>query len=130
MSLMCDADGYDGDADWFWSVFKNYTDLKPLFTKRSRKCCSCKTRIQVGESCLRVRRWRPPSDRCDYIEESIYGGEVPLADWYLCETCADLAESLTELGFCFTLGDDSIASQIREYREMENYSRRKTKGAA
>jgi hypothetical protein len=45
--------------------------------------------------------------------------EVRMADWYLCETCGDLADSLAELGFCYTLGDDSLAKQIDEYRREE-----------
>lgn len=36
------------------------------------------------------------------IEYRIYGddGEIPRAPAYLCETCADLAFSLEELGYC------------------------------
>jgi hypothetical protein len=67
-----------------------------------------------------VQRFRPTSERCNYIEESIYGDEVPLADWYLCETCGDLADSLSELGFCYHLGDgESLKQQIADYRRDE-----------
>ena len=66
-----------------------------------------------------VERYRSPSERCNYIEEAIYGDEVPLAPWFLCETCGDLALSLDELGFCFDLGGDSLKDQIKEYREIE-----------
>jgi len=55
------------------------------------------------------------SDRCNYIEEAIYGDEVPLAVWYMCERCGDLYESITELGFCCDIGAD-LKKQIREYR--------------
>lgn len=117
MSLFCDAGGHDADgADWWWY---EPNDEAPLATKRSRKCCSCGKKIAVGETARKIRRFRHPSERCNYIEESIYGDEVPLADWYLCEPCGDLADSLAELGFCYTLGDDSLAKQIDEYRRKE-----------
>lgn len=116
MSLFCDA-GYDHDgADWWWY---QPDDEAPLATKRSRKCCSCGQKVGVGETARKVRRFRPTSERCNYIEESIYGDEVPLADWYLCETCGDLADSLGELDFCYNLGGESLQQQIAEYRETE-----------
>lgn len=45
--------------------------------------------------------------------------DVELADWYLCEACGDVADSLSELGFCYTLGDKSLQQQIAEYRREE-----------
>ena len=112
MGLSCDSDG--GDYDWYWtSNFQYY----PLLTKRSRKCCSCKERIAVGEESMIFRRYRDPRN---YIEERIYDDEVPMAKWYLCETCGDLAISLQELGFCFTLGGgESLKKQISDYRQAE-----------
>ena len=47
------------------------------------------------------------------------GDEVALADWYLCESCGDLADSIAELGFCYNLGGESLQQQIAEYRETE-----------
>ncbi len=112
MSLYCELD-YDGsDGDWWWF---GPDEEAPLATKRSRKCCSCGTKVGVGDTARKVRRARPPSERCNYIEESIYGDEVPLAAWYMCETCGDLADSLSELGYCYSLGDRSLQAQIREY---------------
>jgi len=116
MSLFCDA-GYDHDGtDWWWY---QPADEAPLTTKRSRKCCSCGAKVGVGDTARKVQRFRPTSERCNYIEESIYGDEVPLADWYLCETCGDLADSLGELGFCYSLGGESLKDQIAEYRREE-----------
>jgi hypothetical protein len=117
MSLFCDS-GYDHDgADWWWY---QPSDEAPLATKRSRKCCSCGEKVGVGDTARKVQRFRPTSERCNYIEESIYGDEVPLADWYLCETCGDLADSLSELGFCYHLGDgESLKQQIADYRRDE-----------
>jgi hypothetical protein len=114
MSLFCDAGGYDTDgADWWWY---QPADEAPLATKRSRKCCSCGQKVGVGETARKVRRYRPATE---WEEMRGFGDEVQMADWYLCETCGDLADSLAELGFCYTLGDDSLAKQIDEYRREE-----------
>ena len=114
MSLFCDAGGYDTDgADWWWYQPADYA---PLATKRSRKCCSCGAKVGVGETARKVLRYRPATE---WEEMRGFGDEVQMADWYLCETCGDLAYSLAELGFCYTLGDDSLAKQIDEYRREE-----------
>ncbi len=114
MSLSCAIDSDSGDYECF---FRDIEDEAPLSTKRARKCCSCGAQILVGQASRRVPRGRPPYERCNWIEERIYGDEVPLAPYYLCETCGDLADSLSELGFCFTLGGQSLKAQIAEYRE-------------
>lgn len=111
MSLVCTHEYYDGDNfDWWWY---SPDDEVPLATKRSRKCCSCGRKINVGDMARRVRRYRSATEW-----ESIrgLGDEVQIADWYLCETCGDLAYSLAELGFCYTL-DESLQQQIDEYRK-------------
>jgi hypothetical protein len=114
MSLSCDSGDFDSDGcDWWWLWNR---DSKPLATKRSRKCCSCGSKIMVGDTTSMIERYRPPSSD---IEESINGDEVAMAPWFLCETCGDLALSLDELGFCFELGTDSLKDQIKEYRDME-----------
>lgn len=115
MSLSCNTDIDGGDSEWYWY---QPGELVPLTTKRSRKCCSCKTKINVGDASLKFPRYRPTSPRHNYIEESIYGDEVPLAPWFMCETCGGLYYSLTELGFCMDISD-SLARQIKEYREEE-----------
>jgi hypothetical protein len=111
MSLFCDT-GYDGDgADWWWYP---PNDEAPLTTKRSRKCRSCGEKINVGETARKVERYRPPT----YFEEvrGIASDAVPMADWYLCEKCGDLADSLAELKFCYHLNGESLQQQIAEYR--------------
>jgi hypothetical protein len=110
MSISCQCD-YDSDgADWFYD---GIDDDAPLNTKRSRLCCSCHGKIKPGETARMIKRYRPPSDRCNYIEESIYGDEVPLANWYLCETCGDLVHALEERGLCFSI-NGNIQQQIKE----------------
>lgn len=113
MSLFCESDDWGDDYDWYWYPPQ---DEAPLATKRSRKCCSCGERIAVGDVSRKVERMRRPTSD---IEERIYGDEIYLSDWYLCETCGDLSDSLTELGFCYTLGDgESLKQQIEEYRDL------------
>jgi hypothetical protein len=53
---------------------------------------------------------------CSDVEASIFGDDalVPLADWWMCERCADLFYSLIELGFCVMLGDD-MRDLVKEY---------------
>jgi len=120
MSLFCDVGGCDTDGvDWWWY---QPADEAPLGTKRSRKCCSCGQKIKVGETARRVLRYR----RATEFEKTrgIAYDEVPLPDWYLCETCGDLADSISELGFSYHLGDgESLKQQIAEYRETETAER-------
>lgn len=113
MSLFCGTDGDYDDPDSWWDWPQ---DEAPLATKRSRKCCSCGQRIRVGETARKVRRYRPATE---WEEMRCFGDEIQLTDWYLCEVCGDLADSISELGFCYTLGDESLKQQIAEYRETE-----------
>ncbi len=114
MSLFCETDGDYGDADWWWHQPQ---DEAPLTTKRSRKCCSCGQKVGVGDTARKIERYRPPTE----FEEirGIACDDVQMADWYLCETCGDLADSLAELGFCYNLGSESLQQQIDEYRREE-----------
>ncbi len=119
--LSCSCD-YGGDADWQWQVPPGF-DFTPLSAKRRRTCCSCRKRIAVGDDSVEVWRSRPPSDRCNYIEERIYGDEVPLASWYLCEACGGLLMAIIDLGFCCYLGGESLQEQIAEYNEAMGIQR-------
>lgn len=114
MGLFC---GYDSDSegsDWWWF---EPDDEAPLSTKRSRKCCSCGEKITVGSVSRKITRYRPPTE----FEEmrGIYYDEAPLPPWYFCEACGDLAESIKELGFCYTLGEN-LKTQIQEYWSEEH----------
>lgn len=113
MSLSCSCE--NDDAEWYYEADD---DFSTLATKRSRRCCSCRKRIAVGDECVHLRRWRSPG--YDTIEERIYGedGEVALASWYLCETCGGLHWAVTDLDMCLDI-DQNIAAQIKEYRAEE-----------
>ena len=107
MSLSCGCD-YDGDFEWYYypGVFKT------LDTKNARRCKACKTPIKVGVGAYEFPRYRTPQEGS--IEERVYGDEVPMAYWYLCERCGDIYSSLTELGFCVDL-TESMDAQLAEY---------------
>jgi len=112
MGLSCSC---GGDFDWYYDIPDDFSVLK---TKRSRKCCSCGSRIAIGDTVLPFTRWRPPSERCNYIEESIYGDEVPLATWYMCETCGGLFLAIQERGMCCDI-EENMSAQIKEYVSNE-----------
>lgn len=109
MSLYC----YCGeDFDWFYEA---NTKFSILDTKRWRKCCSCKTRLDPGAEVLKFIRHRAPHS---YIEEAIYGDEVPLASMYMCEECGGLFMALEELGYCITLDEEPMRELVAQYNEM------------
>ena len=108
MPLTCDS---DGDYDWF---YESPADYSTLATKRSRKCCSCKSRIAIGDTVLKFRCYRGPQHD---IEESIYGDEVPMADKFMCESCGDQFYNLDALGFCISLGEN-MKHLLAEYVDV------------
>lgn len=96
MSISCSC----GD-DYEW-MYYGPDDFEPLNTKRRRRCISCRTMIDVGAEAGRFSCYRAP--RSDY-EEQRFGDEVPMADKWMCEECTGLYISLSELGYCLTIGD-------------------------
>ncbi len=115
--LACDCD-YGDDCEWWHD---GGGEVKPLATKRMRRCCSCKDRIAVGDDCMPFARWRTVKDYSDpEVLVRIYGegGEIALPTWYLCDRCAGLYESLDGLGFCNLLGQD-MREVCREYADMQ-----------
>lgn len=119
MSLSCSCGDY-GDFAWYYGGTPE--DVKPLATKRSRKCCSCGCKLKPGDEVAAFPRWRSPVTD---IEERICGDEVPLATWHSCETCWGLMLAVEETGMCFTLGE-SMKQQIADYRAEESAFKRRT----
>ena len=115
MGLSCSCDN-DDDADWYYVGGEEFSILS---TKRSRKCCSCGTKLMPGSEVVKFERFRYPV--YDSIEEKILGpdAEVYMADWFMCEECGGLAMALTELGFCLNLGLDDMHDLAKEYGEMQ-----------
>ena len=92
MGLSCSCD--NDDADWYYVGGDEFSILS---TKRSRKCCSCGTKLMPGSEVVKFERFRYPV--YDSIEEKILGpdAEVYMADWFMCEECGGLAMALAEL---------------------------------
>lgn len=109
MPLSCSCD-YSGDAEWWWYRPDDYSTFPQ---RRAARCRSCKALIRAGDICTIFLRERIPNG---YLEERIYGDEVPLAPWYHCETCADLYFSLDELGFCVR-PDEDMLELVKEYHK-------------
>lgn len=112
MSLSCSCGEWDGDG-WYYIGPNDYTTLQ---TQRRKRCCSCKSLIDIGAICARFDRYREPI--MDSIEEKIFGegGEIQLASLYQCETCADIYFSLEEIGYCVP-ADNDMRELVKEYAE-------------
>lgn len=96
-------------------------DYQALATKRAKRCCSCSALIRVGELVRRFHCYKVPESE---VECAIYGedGEVPRANQYHCERCADISYSLEELGFCFSPWEDQ-PELLRTYQEVYGQGR-------
>lgn len=118
MSLSCSC-GDDGEYSWWFFAPTDYTTLT---TRRRRRCCSCKALIDKGSVCAKFERRREAQHD---IEISIYGEgpEIPMADWWMCERCADLYFSLDELGYCVN-PEESMLELVKEYSEMKDDERK------
>lgn len=111
LSCYCDYDPEPGDICWYRP--HDFTTLK---MKRSRRCRSCGCTIRPGDDCAAIERYKVPDGT---VECRIYGedGEIPRATHYWCETCAGLAFSLHDLGFCFDIGDD-MRGVVKKYAAL------------
>jgi len=98
----------------FYETPENFTVLK---TSRRRRCISCNKLINLGVLCLSFFRSCLPRS---YVAEIIYDETVPLANRYMCEECGEIFFNLTELGYCFLLGDDMRAA-LKEYHNLTGF---------
>lgn len=109
MPLAC---GYpDCDYEWYYVPPHDYSIALRTRSGR-RKKCSCGAFINPGELCAEFDCSR---DSRNDIEERIYGDEVPLANKFLCERCADLYFSLQELGFNQVSPEENMVELVEEY---------------
>lgn len=118
MSLSCYCNEWDGEGWYFFDP----DDFSTLETKRFRRCCSCGAKIAPGATVAKFQRER---EAVSDIERAVVGDEVSLAPWFMCEECAGLYFSLTELGFCINLGGDSMKELVAQYSEMQRARRAK-----
>jgi len=111
LSCLCD---YNDDG-WYY-ISPNY-HFKSFTHKRQKRCCSCNKLINIGAQCVEFDRYRPP---ISIVEERIYGDEVCLASWWLCEWCGEVYFNLEALGYCMFLGD-SMKENLEDYWEMTGF---------
>jgi hypothetical protein len=113
LSCECDTDWYPEPGDIVWNSPGDYTELK---TKRRCRCISCKELIDIGAITIEFPRFKVPDGE---IEERIYGedGEIPRASFYMCETCADIYFSISELGYC--LDDWDMRQALKDYQQLQ-----------
>lgn len=91
MSLACDC-GDDGYAELYQSTMRK--------ARKEHRCCECGNAIKPG----------------DIYEYTVIVFEGDFSTKKTCEKCSDLAESLSDLGFCWEEGD--LATAYREYLEQ------------
>lgn len=111
--ITCSCD-YDEGDEFAW-YYEHPTESSILATKIAKRCCSCKTKLTGGDRVYRYNRSRPIAGD---IEERIYGETVPLAAWYMCEECGDVALGLMMAGRCFSI-DENIHEQLKEFVESK-----------
>lgn len=113
--LSCECPEYDGGYhSWYYSLPDDFIKLE---TRRRKRCCSCQNLIDIGSDCLQFARGR--NSRTD-IEENIYGDEVPLAPWYMCQWCGEMFLTFEEHGFCPSIGDNMFEN-LQDYWDINGY---------
>lgn len=111
LSCSCPTDG----CDWYYWPPKDFINFPH---KRRKRCISCTKLIDNNAPCAEFDRWR---SSYTYIEERIYGDEVPLAPVYACQECAEIFFNLTDIGYCINLGYN-LHEVLEEYWELTGFS--------
>lgn len=114
--LSCACDDYN--HDWYYYPPEDFTKFE---ASRRKRCISCGVLINHKSACLEFSCWRTPYS---YIEENIYGDEVPLANKYMCETCGEIFLNLESIGYCITLGGN-MKEDLRDYWDLTGFSPKK-----
>lgn len=125
MSLSCSCSDWDGDG-WGWILAEKIiargegkipAEIEyffPLETKRARKCCSCRGKINIGDLALKFKRFRSATE---FEADRLGWDEVSMAPWFMCELCGEIFLNLDAAGFCLDI-TESMAALMEEYREM------------
>ena len=109
LSCYCEFEKEPGMVFWYepkdFSVFQ-----KP----RRKRCSSCWKRINHGDVCAVFQRYKVPEHE---VEVRIYceDGEIKRASYHLCEECAGLWFSLSELGFNCVDPTENMREVVKEY---------------
>ena len=112
MGLSCECGDFEpGDLDEWWYAPSDYSTMPER--KRRARCVSCKKPIENGATVTEFER-RRHANGFEYDKLGLE--EVPLAPYWMCETCSDIYFSLVELGFCMNIAEDSMQSCLRDYQ--------------
>jgi hypothetical protein len=117
LSCTCPYEDY-GDAEWYYWEPEKFSVLKFF---RSKRCVSCQELIPYGSLGLEFNRFRFPLND---IEDRIYGydAEIPLASWYMCESCGEIFLNLTAIGYCFQLCRNiDMPGSLKQYQEISGF---------
>ena len=117
--LSCSCNYDDDSGGWYYYSPHGFSTFR---LKRRRRCCSCNDLINIGNLCVIFDRYR---NIMSDIEERIYGDEVPLADFFMCEVCGEIYFNLSEIGYCITL-ENNMQDLLSEYREMTGFRKDST----
>ena len=112
--LSCDC-FYDF-SKWYCDAPDGFIIYKRLIGKR---CCSCGKMVKYGDICAKFPRYREV--RSD-IEERIYGDDVPLAPYYMCEKCGEIYLNLSVLGFYLDI-EESMTEALSNYWELTGFKK-------
>ncbi|MBU2793945.1 hypothetical protein HAQ01_11190 [Acidithiobacillus thiooxidans] len=117
MTISC-AIEWDGKA-WWWSTDMRLLsyDMRPHPPSRFRakQCCSCGDLVLRSAKYIQVERWR---DCANEIEERICGDEVPLASWFVCESCAPIFVKLHDMNVDVDLGNCNFHDLLGEFEAL------------
>ena len=111
----------DGDYDWYYHSPNDYFEIKKIDRlyppQKKKKCSSCGDIIEWDSTVARFYRYRFPTLwEADHIYND--DDEIYLADYYLCEKCADLYFSFQELGFECVSPSENMIQLAKEYGEI------------
>jgi hypothetical protein len=110
--LSCSCGDYN--HEWYYYSPDDFIQLK---TSKRKRCYSCGELINIGSDCVEFERFREPYG---WVEEKIYGDEVPLAPKYMCFECGSIFLNLNDLGYCITIGGH-MKEELYEYWDITGF---------
>lgn len=116
--LSCSCNDWDGEG-WYYTWTLKEDDFDVLKGKRRKRCCSCKSLIDIGANCIEFSRYR---EALSDIEERIVGQEVELASHYMCEKCSEIFLNLDAIGYCIDINSD-MQIALEEYWELTGFKK-------
>ena len=114
--LSCTCNG--GDYDWwYYGIPENFETFDGA---RRKRCISCNELINIGSDCVRFDCYCSPRS---FVEENIYGDEVPIANRFMCEKCGEIFLNLSALGYCLEIGHN-VKEDLEDYWELTGFEPR------